>query len=408
MSYEFRLPDVGEGITESELLQWHVQEGDAVKEDDLLCEIETDKAVVEIPVPCTGTLTRLHATSGTTIAVGTVIASFDTDASATTAAEPVTSQPQAPAPVAPAAVVASAAVVATISSDVRAAPSTRKYAREQDVNLSSVQGSGPKGRILRSDIDQQAQSSNGHAGVRLDVTPTAIAPTQGERRTPIKGLRKAIAETMVRSVTTIPHATSAFSCNAERFVALRKLLQQQLDCRISFTAMVMKTMIPAIRRYPFFNASIDDVSNEIVEHGQINIGFATHTDAGLMVPVIKNADQKSLAQISTEIDQLAALVRSRKIDLADLKGGTITLSNVGSHGKHDRVGRPIVNHPEVAIIAMTRIKPMPAVVDGEVVAQQTLDMVTSYDHRLIDGVYGAQFMEHMIEIVEEPGLLLAE
>ncbi|MBL4621148.1 MAG: 2-oxo acid dehydrogenase subunit E2 [Immundisolibacteraceae bacterium] len=405
MSYEFQLPDVGEGITESELLQWHVKEGDLVKEDDLLCEIETDKAVVEIPVPCNGTVTQLHAQSGTTITVGSVLASFDTAAGSNTTTAEVSPPIQAPAQ--PVAVADEPAPSALTNSSVRAAPSTRKYARELDVDLSSVTGSGPKGRILRSDIER-SQGNNTQSGVRLNVTPVAIQTTQGEKRTPIKGLRKAIAETMVRSVTIVPHATSAFSCSAERFMALRKLLQQQLDCRISFTAMVMKTMIPAIKRYPFFNASIDDTANEIVEHGQINIGFATHTEAGLMVPVIKNADQKTLAQISTEIEHLAALARSRKIDLADLKGGTMTLSNVGSHGKHDRVGRPIVNHPEVAIIAMTRIKPMPAVVDGQVVAQQTLDMVTSYDHRLIDGVYGAMFMEHMIEIIEEPGLLLAE
>ena len=407
MSYEFRLPDVGEGITESELLQWHVKEGDAVKEDDLLCEIETDKAVVEIPVPCTGTLTRLHAANGTTVNVGTVIASFDTDSPAIKNAEPA-SNPAQPVAAATPSTISTSTTGSAVSGSVRAAPSTRRYAREQNVDLNNIQGSGPKGRILRSDIDQQNQRSSTDAGVRVDVKPVVHMPTQGEKRTPIKGLRKAIAETMVRSVTTIPHATSAFSCNAERFVALRQLLQQQLNCRISFTAMVMKTMVPAIRRYPFFNASIDDATHEIIEHGQINIGFATHTEAGLMVPVIKQADQKSLAQISTEIDQLAEQARNRKIDLADLKGGTITLSNVGSHGKHDRVGRPIVNHPEVAIIAMTRIKPMPAVVNGEVVAQQTLDMVTSYDHRLIDGVYGALFMEHMIEIIEEPGLLLAE
>ncbi|MDD2947808.1 MAG: 2-oxo acid dehydrogenase subunit E2, partial [Rugosibacter sp.] len=235
----------------------------------------------------------------------------------------------------------------------------------------------------------------------------AIPLSGQQRRTPIKGLRRAIAETMVRSVSVIPHATSGSRCNAEAFVALRLRLQEHLGCRISFTAMVIKAMIPALKKYPYFNASIDDTSNEIVEHGDINIGFATHTDEGLIVPVIKHADQRSLKEISLEIDRLAALARERKIPLADLKGGTITLSNVGSHGKHDLVGRPIINHPEVAIIAMTRIKPQAAVVNGAVVAQQSLDMVTSYDHRLIDGVYTAQFMEAVIEIIEEPGLLLS-
>lgn len=403
MSYQFRLPDVGEGITESDLLQWHVKAGDAVREDDLLCEIETDKAVVEIPVPCTGTLVSLHADAGTTIAVGSLLATFETADVVPTAesspAPPATEEPRPPESA------AEAALIQASNEPARAAPSTRKYAREMGVELGQLNGTGPKGRILRSDIDQQ--TGQAAAPVKLTTAAVSLPLTDGQRRTPIKGLRKAIAETMVRSVSIIPHATSAFSCSGEQLISLRKLVQERSQQRISFTAIVMKMMVPVLRQYPFFNASIDDASNEIVEHGQINIGFATHTDAGLMVPVIKNADQKTLADISTEIDRLAELARSRKIDLADLKGGTITLSNVGSHGKHDRVGRPIVNHPEAAIIAMTRIKPMPAVVDGEVIAQQTLDLVTSYDHRLIDGVYAALFMEALIEIIEEPGLLLA-
>jgi len=404
MSYEFRLPDVGEGITESDLLQWHVKAGDTVREDDLLCEIETDKAVVEIPVPCTGTLLSLHADAGTTITVGSVIATFETDDVMSASESSPTAAAQAEK-----SVLSNEPTPATAGGEPpRAAPSTRKYARQQGVDLHQLNGSGPKGRILRSDVDQQGESDSGvlTTPVKVTAAPVSLPITDGQRRTPIKGLRKAIAETMVRSVNIIPHATSAFSCNAEQLISLRTLVQKQSQQRISYTAMVMKIMVPALRRYPFFNASIDDATNEIVEHGEINIGFATHTEAGLMVPVIKNADQKSLVEISNEIDQLAELARSRKIDLADLKGGTITLSNVGSHGKHDRVGRPIVNHPEAAIIAMTRIKPMPAVVDGEVVAQQTLDMVTSYDHRLIDGVYAAQFMETIIDIIEEPGLLL--
>lgn len=404
MSYQFRLPDVGEGITESDLLKWHVKVGDLVREDDLLCEIETDKAVVEIPVPCSGTLVGLHAEEGATVAVGSIIATFETnpdrvDEPVQQEISPVINNRAASTPV---------VTESVTDATTRATPSTRKYAREMGVELNQVTGSGPKGRILRSDIDRQfSATGEPQVGMALKVSPTNIPLTGGQRRTPLKGLRKAIAETMVRSVTIIPHATSGFSCNAERFVALRQQLQLQLGCRISYTAMVMKALIPGIRRYPFFNASIDDAKNEIVEHGDINIGFATHTDAGLMVPVIKQVDRLSLLEISNQIDRLAGLARQRKIDLADLKGGTITLSNVGSHGKHDRAGRPIVNHPEAAIIAMARIKPMPAVVGDQVVPQQTLDLVTSYDHRIIDGVYAALFMETLIGIVEEPGMLLA-
>lgn len=417
MTYEFTLPDVGEGITESDLLKWHVKPGDVVREDDLLCEIETDKAVVEIPVPCNGTVHSLQVAEGTTVKVGSVIAVFATaDNQAASAAAVKSAAHAMPADppesqiigVSPAPTF-SAAPQAAPAQLVHATPSTRSYARQQGVALERVVGSGPKGRILHEDIDRHLSvvKAPDTSSVRLEVRPLAIPLAGQQRRTPIKGLRRAIAETMVRSVSVIPHATSGFRCNAEAFVALRRRLQEHLGCRISFTAMVIKAMIPALKKYPYFNASIDDTSNEIVEHGDINIGFATHTDEGLMVPVIKHADQRSLKEISAEIDRLAALARERKISLADLKGGTITLSNVGSHGKHDLVGRPIINHPEAAIIAMTRIKPQAAVVNGAVVAQQSLDMVTSYDHRLIDGVYAAQFMEAVIEIIEEPGLLLS-
>jgi pyruvate dehydrogenase E2 component (dihydrolipoamide acetyltransferase) len=417
MTYEFTLPDVGEGITESDLLKWHVKPGDVVREDDLLCEIETDKAVVEIPVPCNGTVQSLQVAEGTTVKVGSVIAVFTTTdnqavptATVKSAAHtmPAESRENQSIAVSPAPTFQAVSQAAP-AQPVHATPSTRSYARQQGVALERVVGSGPKGRILHEDIDRHLAAAKAPdiSSVKLEVRPLAIPVAGQQRRTPIKGLRRAIAETMVRSVSVIPHATSGFRCNAEAFVALRQRLQEHLGCRISFTAMVIKAMIPALKKYPYFNASIDDTTSEIVEHGDINIGFATHTGEGLMVPVIKHADQRSLAEISTEIDRLAALARERKISLADLKGGTITLSNVGSHGKHDLVGRPIINHPEAAIIAMTRIKPQPAVENGMVVVQQTLDMVTSYDHRLIDGVYAAEFMEAMIAIIEEPGLLLA-
>ncbi len=429
MTYEFSLPDVGEGITESELLKWHVKPGDVVREDEVLCEIETDKAVVEIPVPCNGTVQSLHAAEGSTVKVGSVIAVFATEAVAKAAqgANGAVAKAAASAAVAAPAAVSPAPTFQAVSQaalapPVHATPSTRRYAREQGVALESVIGSGPQGRILHEDIDRhvvrQAQMAAATgmetattktpdtSSMRLDVRPVAVPAAGQQRRTPLKGMRRAIADTMVRSVTVIPHATSGFRCNAEAFVALRQRLQEYHGCRISFTAMVIKAMIPALKKYPYFNASIDDMVGEIVEHGDINIGFATHTGEGLMVPVIKHADQKSLVDISTEIDRLAALARERKIALADLRGGTITLSNVGSHGKHDLIGRPIINHPEAAIIAMTRIKPQPAVENGQVVVQQTLDMVTSYDHRLIDGVYAAEFMEAVIALIEEPGLML--
>jgi pyruvate dehydrogenase E2 component (dihydrolipoamide acetyltransferase) len=213
---------------------------------------------------------------------------------------------------------------------------------------------------------------------------------------------------MVRSVTLIPHASSSFRCEAERFVALRKLLQQRLGVRISFTAMVMKAMVYAIEKYPVFNCSVDDTTSEIVTPPSINIGFATHTDDGLIVPVVKGCEARRLADISEEVDRLADLARTRKIAPKDLRGGTITLSNVGSHGRVEATGgRLIINHPQAAIIGMTRIRPLPIVRDGQVVAAQCLDIHTSYDHRIIDGIYAALFIEKLVDVIEEPGMMLS-
>lgn len=422
MRYEFKLPDIGEGLTEATVRGWLVEVGAKVKEDDPVCEIETDKTVVEITSPCDGTILALNGKIGETLKVGTVLIAFDTE-----------SIPDMPAPHGAAATagdvpgdLASASAVGisaagmgrggrsevVVNPDVRAVPSTRRFAREHGVDLSRVPGSGPGGRILRADVEGLIAPAPGAGGIDISpvaqtVAPAAIPPAQGQQRIPIKGLRRAIAETMVRSVTVIPHATSMFRCNGERFLVLRKTLQEKLGVRVSFTAMVIKAMVPALQRYPYFNSSIDDTTNEIVLPGQINIGFATHTDEGLIVPVIKGVDRKSLAEISQDIDRLAALARERKISAEDLRGGTITLSNVGSHGTAETTGgRPIINHPQSAIIVMSRIKPQPVVRNGQVVPQQCLDIGTSYDHRIIDGIYAALFMETLINVIEEPGLLL--
>jgi pyruvate dehydrogenase E2 component (dihydrolipoamide acetyltransferase) len=423
MRYEFNLPDIGEGLTEAVVRNWLVKVGDTVREDDPVCEVETDKAVVEITSPCDGAILALNGEAGETHPVGTVLIVFETESApdmpshhGASAPAPAKDGAAAPIPVKEAVVAVEhnqSLLVLTSNANVLAVPSTRRYAREHGIDLSKLVGSGPDGRILHSDVlRSQVPASTPHAGGNVRsmaqlVTPTAIPHAPGQERIPIKGLRRAIAETMVRSVTIIPHATSMFRCNGERFLVLRKSLQEKLGVRVSFTAMVIKAMVPALQRYPYFNCSIDDTSNEIVLPGQINVGFATHTDEGLIVPVIKGVDRKSLVEISQDIDRLAALARERKIAAEDLRGGTITLSNVGSHGTAETTGgRPIINHPQSAVIVMSRIKPQPVVRDGQVVAQQCLDIGTSYDHRVIDGIYAALFMETLINVIEEPGLLL--
>lgn len=428
MRHPFLLPDIGEGLTEAVVRKWHVTRGQTVKEDDLLCEIETDKAVVEITSPCDGEIKVLNGAEGDTLNVGTLLIEFETAGSEAVPGQDAT--PPATAPEAAAATPApvEAAPPVTVNHDVRATPSTRKFAREHGIDLTGVAGSGPGGRILRDDLSGVTGAGMTGAGVTgagvtalgvqasavpdtgpvaVTVPRNAVPPAPGQQRIPIRGLRKAIAETMVRSVTVVPHATSFFRCSGERFLDLRKTLQDRLGVRVSFTAMVVKALVPALQRYPYFNASVDDVRNEIVLPGAINVGFAAHTEDGLLVPVIKGADRKSLAEISAEIDRLAGLARDRKIAPEDLRGGTITLSNVGSHGSADVTGgRPIINHPQSAVIVMSRIRPQPVVRNGQVVAHPCMDIGSSYDHRIIDGVYANQFLETLINVIEEPGLLI--
>ena len=423
MRYEFQLPDIGEGLTEAVITNWSVEVGDSVKEDDPLCEIETDKALVEITAPCSGTILDIKGQPGETLKVGTVITVFETDklpAGAGRGAHgpPAKSDATPDTTICPAVPErtgsATAAPVLRINLDIRATPATRRFARERGIDLNHVAGTGPGGRVLQSDISRFVSGGQGGraaqipsaAGQRFTIAPVPHEP--GQKRMTLTGLRKAVADQMVRSDTLIPHAASAYRCEADRFVTLRKQLQERLGVRISFTAMVLKAMVPALQKFPMFNYSMDDTTNEIVIPPSINIGFATHTDEGLIVPVVKRCESKSLAEIAAEIDRLAELARTRKIPLEDLRGGTITLSNVGSHGRVETTGgRLIINHPQAAIIGISRIRPFPVVKDGQVVVAQCLDINTSYDHRIIDGIYANLFMEQVVDVIEEPGMMLA-
>lgn len=411
MVYEFRLPDIGEGLTEGTISEWLVAVGDEVAEDAPLCVMETDKVAVEITAPCTGKIRALNGQPGEALAVGTVIAVFETDrlpAGATAAApDTMASQPAPAAPAAPAAPTATATESTPLGKEVRATPATRKLARQRGIDLNRLAGSGPHGRILQGDVLAPASAARA-APVPHQFAATAIPAEPGQQRVAMTTLQRTVAEQMVRSVRSIPHASSSYRCEAGGFAALRPVLQERLGQRISFTAMVMKAMVPALGKYPNFNCSLDDTTGEIVYPPTINIGFATHTDDGLLVPVVRDCGAKSLAEIAAEVDRLAEAARTRKIAIADLRGGTITLSNIGSHGRIEATGgRLIINHPQAAIIGMSRIRPQAVVCDGEVVVRPCIDIHTSYDHRLIDGIYANLFIEQLADILEQPGLMLA-
>nr|ART38041.1 F109 [uncultured bacterium] len=395
MRFEFRLPDVGEGITESELLTWHVAPGQAVSEDQVLCEIETDKATVEIPSPCTGQVLQLLPQVGQVIKVGEVLAVFEADRapqqqfSGTKHAAP-TAVPAAPPTLTPS------------LADLRAAPSTRRYAREQDVDIVQLIGSGPKGRILRQDVDAAKNAPDAPK-----PPPAAPTLTGGERRWALTGVAKAMYESMSRAAH-VPQATTGFAVNAAALEAARSRLSAHTGKRISYVALLIRALIPALRAMPQFNASLDEERLEVIEKHDYHIGFAAYTDAGLLVPVIRHADRLTLIELSDAIEDLAGRARERKLGPDQMRGATFTLSNWGSHGGHDIFGTPIINPPQVAILGMGRVRSEPVVVDeNRIEIQRRLNLVLSYDHRLIDGVTALRFMQPILASVEDPLLLLS-
>jgi pyruvate dehydrogenase E2 component (dihydrolipoamide acetyltransferase) len=463
--YEFPLPDPGEGLTEAELVEWFVEEGEEVDEDGPLCEVETDKAIVEIPIPCPGEVLELRAEPGEVVAVGEIVAVFETsdpprgastepagaDTASTTEPEPAATEPEAGARAEPAPAgenggeeVRSAVSRVEPEADESAedgaaggrafaAPSTRRYAREQGVDLAAVEGSGPGGRVLREDVDAhvERQSAAAEPATAETAEGAAVEPTEPEPaatgtgagtaeagvevdesgevvRRPLRGLRKTVAENMVRSKQTIPHVTSGFEADARDLVALKERLDEKLDARITYTALVMKAVVPALQEFPLLNASIDDEADEIVEKRYYNLGVATHTEDGLMVPVVEDVDEKSVADLGAELADLVERTRERSVDLSELQGGTFTITNTGSHSEHGTFGTPIIRHPESAIMGVGRIQNEPvAVSDTEMEVRKVLPLTLSYDHRLVDGVTATEFMEHVIEAIEDSDVLLS-
>ena len=404
MRFEFRLPDVGEGITESELLTWHVAPGQEVREDQVLCEIETDKATVEIPAPCSGRVEQLAAQVGQTVRVGEILAVFDAERPPVQqfSGEKHAAPAPAPKPAAPpAAPQVAPEPPPAPTGPVRAAPSTRRYAREHGVDLGTIAGSGPKGRVLREDIDAAARrAAPAHA--------PSPAPAGGEKRWRLTGIAKAMYDSMSRAAR-VPQATTGFAVNAAAFEAARKRLSAHTGTRVSFVALLIKALIPALKAMPQFNASLDDDTLEVIEKHYYHIGFAAYTDAGLVVPVIRDADRLSVVDLSNAIEDLAARARERRLGPDELRGATFTLSNWGSHGGQDIFGTPIINPPQVAILGMGRVRSEPVVVDDtRIEIQRRLNLVLSYDHRLIDGVTALRFMQPILAAVEDPLLLLAD
>lgn len=438
MSFEFKLPDIGEGIHEGEIVKWFVKSGDKVQEDDVLCEVQNDKAVVEIPSPVAGTVEEIKVGEGTVATVGQVLITFDApgyenlkfkgdeEEPAREEAASVTSQQETKQPEAPKQEIANAATVpAEVDSNRRviAMPSVRKYARDNGVDIHLVAGSGKNGRVVKADIDsflngdpvvqsQEAPVQEAAAPQESKAPQASIAIPQGqypETREKMSGIRKAIAKAMVKSKQTAPHVTLMDEVDVTKLVAHRKKFKEvaaSKGIKLTFLPYVVKALTSALREFPTLNTSIDDETSEIIQKHYYNIGIAADTDKGLLVPVIKDADRKSTFAISNEINELASKAREGKLAPDEMKGASCTITNIGSAG--GQWFTPLINHPEVAILGIGRIAEKPVVKDGEIVAAPVLALSLSFDHRIIDGATAQNALNHIKRLLNDPELLLME
>ncbi|MFB6465737.1 dihydrolipoamide acetyltransferase family protein [Cytobacillus sp. Hz8] len=432
MAFQFKLPDIGEGIHEGEIVKWFVKPGDKVQEDDVLCEVQNDKAVVEIPSPVEGTVEEVLVDEGTVATVGQVLITFDApgyedlkfkgDEHEEAPKEEAKNEPESEAGKASTAE-ASAQPAEPVDPNRRviAMPSVRKYARENGIEIRNVAGTGKNGRVLKTDIDAFL---NGGAQVTAEATNQAAESVAAEEkvvaqpipigeypetREKMSGIRKAIAKAMVNSKHTAPHVTLMDEVDVTKLVAHRKKFKEvaaNKGIKLTFLPYVVKALTSALREYPALNTSIDDATSEIIHKHYFNIGIAADTDKGLLVPVVKDADRKSVFNISNEINELATKARDGKLAPNEMKGASCTITNIGSAG--GQWFTPVINHPEVAILGIGRIAEKPIVRDGEIVAAPVLALSLSFDHRIIDGATAQHALNHIKRLLNDPETLLME
>ena len=438
MTYEFKLPDIGEGVVEGEVVRWLVKEGDPLREDQPMVEIMTDKATVEIPAPRAGRVGKRMYAEGQLCPVGKVLITIETDgagvsatatATAATPTDGAASGAKAPgtAPVtadagAPAAHVAGKTNGARAEDQrpVLATPATRKLARDIGVDLHDVAGTGPAGRITSDDV-REYQASVGSVGsaapsARIGAA-AAVVPLHtpvresADVRVPFRGVRKKIAENLVRSKHTAAHYTYVEEVDCTDLVTLRRRANERLaerGVKLSFLPFVIKATVAALQRFPQLNATLDEAAGEIVQRRSYHIGLATATEAGLIVPVVRDADRRSLVDLAQEIDRRAVVTRTGRATRDELVGSTFTITSPGALG--GVLATPIINFPEVAILGVHKIAKRPAVSASgtEVVIRDLMNLSISVDHRVVDGLDAARFVAEIKASLETPGLLFLE
>ena len=411
----FKLPDIGEGVVEGEVVQWHVAAGDTVTEDDPIVDVMTDKATVTIPSPVTGVVTSLSGNVGDMVAVGSTLVEFDSDADAAPASKPEAepeaasspTPPPAPEPAAdptPAPAAAKPAPApAAASSKVLASPAIRRRAREAGVDLSQVRGSGPAGRVRHADLD---------AYIAADGAVTGAAPSSySTKRTDVTevkvvGLRRKIAEQMTISKSTIPHFSYFEEVDVTELEALRQVLNASRDesqPKLTYLPFIMLALSRIMPEHPECNANYDDQGGVVARHGAVHIGIATQTDRGLYVPVVKHVEAMDAWQAAAEMQRVASAARDGTASLEDLTGSTFTITSLGRDGGLGAT--PIINHPEVAILGVHKARDMPVVRDGQIVVRRIMNLSSSFDHRVVDGADGAALVQHLRRMLEHPALI---
>ncbi|CAM4312337.1 Dihydrolipoamide acetyltransferase component of pyruvate dehydrogenase complex [Achromobacter aegrifaciens] len=436
-----KMPDIGEGIAEVELVAWHVKIGDMVAEDQPLADVMTDKATVEIPAPVVGRVVALGGDVGQVMAVGGELIRLEVEgegnlkpgadappakaAAAPAAAQPAAAapapqpapapkaEPAAPAkPAAPPAAPAkparqsSAAVARQPGDKPLASPAVRKRAWDLGIELRYVHGSGPAGRILHEDLDAYLQGQGGGAQARGGV---AYAERNDEENVPVIGLRRKIAQKMAESKRRIPHFSYVEEIDVTELEELRASLNQKWGAtrgKLTLLPLLARAMVVALRDFPQINARYDDEGGVVTRYGAVHIGIATQSDGGLMVPVMRHAEARDLWSMAAEIVRLAEAVRTGSTSRDELSGSTITITSLGPLG--GIVTTPVINHPEVGIVGVNRIVERPAIRNGAVVARKLMNLSSSFDHRVVDGMDAARFIQAVRALLEQPALLFVE
>ncbi len=385
MEFELRLPDIGEGVAEGEIVRWLVAEGAPIKEDDLLVEILTDKAAMEMPSPVTGVLAKIVAQPGQVVPVGAVLAVIEVAGPGPLRAEGKAGGEPKPPDIAP----PEGAAPRPRTGDVLATPAVRKLAKDFGVDIATVSGTGPQGRVTEEDVR------------RASAPAAPFSTTAAEERIPFRGKRRMAAKKMVLSKSTIPHALLVDEADVSNLLAMRESLREigaKEGVKITILPFIVQAVVTALRTHPAMNASLDEARGEIVRKKRYDIGVAVDMEDGLVVPVIRDAGEKTIVELAREIERLSQGARNGTLPLSDLSGSTFTVTSIGSIG--GLFSYPVINVPEAAILGVHKVVRRPVVRDGEIVARDMAYLSLSFDHRLIDGGTATRFLNDVLLQIE--------